>query len=400
MRRLTTAFVPGLSALLAMAVIALPNVACAGRDVPIIPVDWESELLGIDPTFLGFAPPPAAHDTVIYNGLVHIGVGDLQVDPERNILSLNPEATGLLGVSTQHGQVTSFLQEWLPFERDGGPIQPYLETVCITENLGVLPGEHLLGGSRARHGSGGPSINIEGGAIEYAADYSPIGATSYTVEIYLDGVLQTSASGLTGAPFVTTNVWPDRAGTILVADGNEPFGERGIPASTWQLIVETPILIVDYRYDAAGSILGDEIRIIPENVILEPEYLTRSIIRGRGIEVLHISDETIDDGNNNKRTSDASMNRITLVASPNPAPGGAARIAFSAPVNALSARLDIFDASGRSVRALPAAALAGRSGSLHWDGRDDAGRAVPAGNYFLRLTAGGESATERVTVLR
>jgi flagellar basal-body rod modification protein FlgD len=88
------------------------------------------------------------------------------------------------------------------------------------------------------------------------------------------------------------------------------------------------------------------------------------------------------------------------VASPNPAPGGAARIAFSAPVNALSARLDIFDASGRSVRALPAAALAGRSGSLHWDGRDDAGRAVPAGNYFLRLTAGGESATERVTVLR
>lgn len=49
------------------------------------------------------------------------------------------------------------------------------------------------------------------------------------------------------------------------------------------------------------------------------------------------------------------------------------------------ARLTILDAGGRPVRTLGERRFAGGPGSLAWDGRDDRGRAVPAGTYFARL---------------
>lgn len=52
--------------------------------------------------------------------------------------------------------------------------------------------------------------------------------------------------------------------------------------------------------------------------------------------------------------------------------------------------LQIFDAAGRRVRDLD---CTGRAGRVSWDGRDEAGRRVPAGTYFARLT-GVPGATE------
>jgi hypothetical protein len=64
------------------------------------------------------------------------------------------------------------------------------------------------------------------------------------------------------------------------------------------------------------------------------------------------------------------------------------------------ARLAVYDLSGRSVRRLldRAAAPAGAY-ALTWDGRDDAGRAVPGGIYFYRLETNQGAASARVVRL-
>lgn len=63
------------------------------------------------------------------------------------------------------------------------------------------------------------------------------------------------------------------------------------------------------------------------------------------------------------------------------------------------ARLTVYDAMGRRVRTLFHGPAVGRH-SIDWDGRDDAGRAVGAGVYFAKLTAGGSSETMRMILLR
>lgn len=62
-------------------------------------------------------------------------------------------------------------------------------------------------------------------------------------------------------------------------------------------------------------------------------------------------------------------------------------------------RVTAHDLAGRIVRTLhdgPAADGA----SLAWDGRDADGRALPAGVYFVRGVAAGQSVTRRVLRVR
>ena len=63
--------------------------------------------------------------------------------------------------------------------------------------------------------------------------------------------------------------------------------------------------------------------------------------------------------------------------------------------------LDVADVQGRVRRRLIASATAGPGRlSIYWDGRDEKGAPVPAGIYFLRLTAGGEVRARAIAVLR
>ena len=62
--------------------------------------------------------------------------------------------------------------------------------------------------------------------------------------------------------------------------------------------------------------------------------------------------------------------------------------------------IEAWDASGRKVaRVFDGSREAGPS-SVAWDGRDDAGRALPRGLYFLRLSAGGERREAKVVIAR
>jgi hypothetical protein len=85
---------------------------------------------------------------------------------------------------------------------------------------------------------------------------------------------------------------------------------------------------------------------------------------------------------------------------PNPAPIGGAHILYRLP-NAGPADVAIYDMTGRVVRRLVAGSLPSGVRSVGWDGRDENGLPVGAGNYFVRLVAGaGVTATKRLTLVR
>jgi len=75
------------------------------------------------------------------------------------------------------------------------------------------------------------------------------------------------------------------------------------------------------------------------------------------------------------------------------------RISFMAPETG-SARLEVFDLSGRSVAVLVDGPVAAGINSVDWDGRDQAGTPQPSGVYFTRVTMNGESSEGKMLMLR
>jgi flagellar hook assembly protein FlgD len=64
------------------------------------------------------------------------------------------------------------------------------------------------------------------------------------------------------------------------------------------------------------------------------------------------------------------------------------------------ARLRIYDVGGRLVRTLVDEWVGSGGHAAGWDGRDAAGRPVPAATYFLELEASRDTETSRVLLLR
>lgn len=87
-----------------------------------------------------------------------------------------------------------------------------------------------------------------------------------------------------------------------------------------------------------------------------------------------------------------------LPGAPNPTSGDC-RLSFRLPT-AGAARVDVFDAQGRLVRHLFAGDWPAGESRLTWDTRDQAGRAVAAGLYFVRLAAAGGTRTQKLVVRR
>lgn len=83
---------------------------------------------------------------------------------------------------------------------------------------------------------------------------------------------------------------------------------------------------------------------------------------------------------------------------PNPF-GASTTIRFDLP-RAGQARLEIFNVMGRRVRVLENGEMNPGRYAPVWDGRDEAGRSVSPGVYFVRMQAGDFSATEKVVRTR
>jgi hypothetical protein len=135
-----------------------------------------------------------------------------------------------------------------------------------------------------------------------------------------------------------------------------------------------------------------------------------------GRALLHgVADNFIDFGSGMMPNADFYLDRIEALASPVSAPpaasGGAAEVAafpnpfrssteirFAVP-RPQAVDVTLHDVAGRRVRTLALRAATGTSG-VTWDGRDDAGRELPAGLYFWRAAGEDVSASGRVARLR
>jgi hypothetical protein len=83
---------------------------------------------------------------------------------------------------------------------------------------------------------------------------------------------------------------------------------------------------------------------------------------------------------------------------PNPSQGGC-QISLRVQVQG-RVSVNILDATGRIVRRLLDGPHPAGEYSLKWDGKDDAGRELPAGVYFTHVTTGQGTATGRVVLAR
>ena len=83
---------------------------------------------------------------------------------------------------------------------------------------------------------------------------------------------------------------------------------------------------------------------------------------------------------------------------PNPFRGGTT-INFSLPREG-QARLAVYNVAGQLVRTLHDGVLPAGSQSVSWDGRNQAGRSVPGGVYFYRLSTGDRTLTHKTVLVR
>ncbi|MCC7144729.1 MAG: hypothetical protein IT349_21720, partial [Candidatus Eisenbacteria bacterium] len=63
-------------------------------------------------------------------------------------------------------------------------------------------------------------------------------------------------------------------------------------------------------------------------------------------------------------------------------------------------QLDLYGADGRQIRRLLDRDLSPGVHQVVWDGRDDAGRRLPSGTYFCRLTVEGKALKRQVQLIR
>lgn len=91
--------------------------------------------------------------------------------------------------------------------------------------------------------------------------------------------------------------------------------------------------------------------------------------------------------------------RVRLLPSrPNPF-RGATLVSYSLPVTG-RVEVSVHDAAGRLVRVLARESQEAGEHRVIWDGRGESGQAVASGAYFIRLTAAGHSATQRLVRVR
>jgi hypothetical protein len=107
--------------------------------------------------------------------------------------------------------------------------------------------------------------------------------------------------------------------------------------------------------------------------------------------------EIVDDLSGIAGTADLEFGIISI--NPNPTASGT-RITFAAPSRSIEAR--VYDVRGRIVASLAPerAASASNTFQAEWDGRNRGGSVMAPGVYFVRITSGDRSSTQRIMIAR
>jgi len=137
----------------------------------------------------------------------------------------------------------------------------------------------------------------------------------------------------------------------------------------------------------SGYVYRDDLAGVPAGATAAYSY---AVVRG-GTEIVRSPAVTVE------VPGAAGVTRL-VGAQPNPFNPETAivfELARSGPV-----RLEVFDVSGRRVAVLADGVRPAGRQRVVWQGRDDAGRALPSGAYFARLDAGTVVATQRLMLVK
>lgn len=238
-----------------------------------------------------------------------------------------------------------------------------------------------------------------GGAIVAWRDLRGLGDNLYAQRVNSVGVAQWTGDGVSvcSAPF--TQQFPS-----IVADG------RGGAIVAWE--DERSLIALDIyaqRLSASGASLWLP-NGMPVSIALGSQYQPFVVPQEDSVTIVTWIDQRTGG-------SDIFAQRIPFVITvdaPRPLPGASGRLAAAYPNPAIGnatlrfelarparARLALHDAAGRRVRQLADGAWSSGAHAIAWDGRDDDGRPLPAGVYFVRLDVDGVPAgIQRLTLRR
>ena len=128
--------------------------------------------------------------------------------------------------------------------------------------------------------------------------------------------------------------------------------------------------------------------------------VTRVTIRAAGLDEIRIDDERIGGGSASDAPDGITDVRVPVLYPARPCPmTSGTTLAYTLPGPA-PVRLEIFEATGRRVTRLVDRWEGPGPHQVIWDGRNDRGRTVGSGLYFVRFRAQDRTLTSRLVVAR
>jgi hypothetical protein len=283
-----------------------------------------------------------------------------------------------------------------PESADGGATDMAIRVATLEPNEPPAPGTQLEIGVTSRAGTVEAKVVLgvipSGDTYQAMADFSAVGATALRFQVMEQGVVQAELANQLGGfampagPFKFTATSGDLRMTV---------GEPGGPAIPFTI---GPVTYVGDRLEITAEPPpgpGGLVSPAHADVLVKIECVAGGIPR---IDLLEVDTSP---GPAPLAGVPAAGSRVSLALGspvPNPAPGSVA-VALALPARA-DVRAAVLDASGRRVRDLGARRLAAGAHRLEWDGRDDRGRAAPAGVYFLSVVSAGSTRAVRCVRVR
>ena len=216
-------------------------------------------------------------------------------------------------------------------------------------------------------------------------DTGIVAASGDEFVIVAHGALQVTTSGLEDS-------WFDPSGLIRLRRGGQVFGDMpyGSLIGTFDGTAGSGFYLGDGgAFSAQPADAGDELRLALNMSASDQSFASGAFV----VTVIRISDASL-------AAPELAPDVRAQLQSSYPNPFRTATAIGFALERSGSARVDIFDASGRRVRALEAGELAAGQHEIRWNGRGDAGEVLHPGTYFYRVYVDGRAiGTQRALLL-
>jgi hypothetical protein len=312
------------------------------------------------------------------------------------------------GGSLQYGNFPKFVPDG-----SGGAVFSWYDTASLALQCYA---QHILAdGSEAfPHNGSAASINATRIRVEPSVDYN--GLTDETFMFWEEEDASQSQSGVYGQKFdsVGNRMWTSSGSMVVPVGTDENTQIRCLIEGSGAFVfwMQAPSFGMDVlhgaRLDSSGAIdiaTFDVASTVSDKANLDVgcSAIGFKILAwqdGRNDEGDVLAQNVNGDGTLGSQTGvdGGAIGQSVYLGTPWPNPtSGEARFEYSMPVSR-EGTVAIYDVSGRQIRRL--GVNSGPDGVVLWDGRDDSGRPVPAGVYFLRLVDGADAGTAKVVVVR